>query len=231
MNLFIIRNFMNVIIAEEIIKNNQKEKFIAFIVKNNIENYFQKIKNTMNIYLWEEIKENPFNWNLQMKSYKTLANYHKILDNYYKKIKKMLMDNKIKKVFLSNLLDYSEKLIYKAAKDLNLDVNLYEEGLNLYFPIRLNKSKIFVKKMLAPKYRNIYNVDRMDFDNVYCIFPDKYKFNNVKNKTKVNLNFELNKEEEETLSHLNIEFLFLSNPLSEDNLISKDQEIENLRNF
>lgn len=233
MDLFYIRNKFSILSAEEIINNNKLSECIAYIVDNDIDGYYENLKNDMDEKKWKFISLAPFKSKANINTIKLV-----FLKNNINRIENIILETlrmmNIKRVFLSNILAYEEKIIYYCAKMMDIEVNYYEEGTNLYLNNgkECSKIKYFSKKILLGKYKYLcYDRKLFNFNSVYCCFPEKYLLNNVKEK-KRNI-IKLIDDSKKIDRQQGIDVLFLSRPLSEDKIISLEDEINlfmNLKN-
>ena len=233
MTLFYITNLLSVAIAEEIIRINNIEHPIACITNFGNKDYYANIKKSMNVQLWAKIDLCSVRL-FKRTRFKDIALYRKSLNRQYKEFVNLIKKDNVNEVYLPNIVSEEEKILYYACKDNNITINFFEEGTNLYFNLDNQSSKLrrYIRWILAGKYRYVtYSREYFKADSIYCCFPDKYKFCNYNNKIKVNLKFDLNKNEKDKLDELNIDGLFLSRPLSEDNILTEDIELETLIRF
>lgn len=229
MRLFYIRNLFSASFAEQIIKDKYLEDSLALIKNDKSNNYYNKISKSMDSSLWIEILKSKLNIDLKFDIFmekKIKTEIDKVI-NYY-------TDKKIDEIYLSNIFDSKEKVMYMAARDLGIKINFYEEGVNIYRQLYFEKNRFkkLIKKIMAGKYRDIYkNPAFFKADNLYCSFPDKYYYNNYNNIDKISPNFQIADNLKSLIDKLNMEVLFLSRPLSEDGLVSYEKEKGIMRDF
>lgn len=211
MILLEIRNFLSIILAKEIIK---KKKIVdyKFIIPYQSEEYLKKMDKALNI---EDDRKIFFNEKIYFK--KNIFKY--ILAE--KKIKKILDINSIEEIYICNTHSL-EKHLYKLFKEKNKIINFYEEGINCYFDYStkndFNKNKK-LKELIFPKYKEIFN-QKIEYNCVYLNFPEFYQYKDYKGIYKIKPSFEISKNRKI------IENLFLTRPLSEDNIIDEKIEID-----
>lgn len=236
MNLFYIRNVLGAKVAEAIILNKNIKNNYALLLQNKIPNYPDKIKKLLNNLLWEEIKVSNLDSSISI-DFRNSKLFFNLLEEQSIEINKLLEG--ISAVYLSNLNSIEERLIFTLSRQKNVTVNFFEEGLNLYFDPpheipNLNfliKFKGFFKFILARKYRYILkNKSTFKAQTIYCIFPEKYKFENYKYIEKVIPSFNILQGSDVNKKN-NIKTLFISRPLSEDKILSLNEEIYHLENF
>lgn len=197
MNVFFIRNNYSILSAENIIKNfESQEKNIAMITDLAVKRV--KIK-SFNQELWDGIEFE------KIKGLQDLNNTNKYI-RYFKKtyifnekineFKSLFVAMNVKKVFISCPYGaFLEQLVYYAAKELNVEVNFFEEGLSLY-PVLgnrhgekkihlLNYFLFFINPIHIIKYRKIYFSYNLYFhfkaNLIYLSFKNAYKNENYKN--------------------------------------------------
>lgn len=211
MKVFEVRNFLSIIMAKEIIKN-YKIKDYKFLIPYLSEDYLKKMKSILNV---DENLIMSFDENIYYK--KNPLRY--IIAE--KKIKKLLEIEKIEELYLCNTHGL-EKHLYLIFKNRNKNVNFFEEGMNCYFDYFSKKEFLKnsrLKKYIYPKFKKIY-FNSIIYDNVYVNFCEAYQYKDYKNIHKIKLQFEILENRKR------IENLFLTRPLSEDNIIDEDTEIE-----
>lgn len=231
MVIFIIRNIFSIITAEAIIKQKEIKNavFAVFIINNN--NYYKKIMKNLSVNSKVIIKP-LFYYSLNIKKYFFLK---KVIDLKTEEIKKVFYETNCTEVFLSCLNDPIERHISYVANELKIKVNLYEEGLNMYFnDLGYLSTKNLLRKLLQKfftffheeKY-HFYSVNKkyIDIFNVYCILPKAYQFKNYQKLSKINLTFEIKNNRKI------IENLLVTRPLSEDKLLDEKREIEIILNY
>lgn len=73
-----------------------------------------------------------------------------------------MLVNKITRVFLSNLLNLDEKIIFLIAKKHKIEINFFEEGFSLYTNPHWNQYDNITKK-ITHKFKNLLK-------NIYALF-------------------------------------------------------------
>ena len=209
MTLFYITNLFSVAIAEEIIRKKNIKNPIAYITNIGNENYYNSIQVNMSKNLWHRITICPVKLSKRSKLMDILL-YRNYLTKTYSTFADSLKRDKISEVFLPNITSEEEKILFIACKDYGIITNFFEEGTNFYFNADYKRFsfKKNLRWLLAGKYRYV-TLGREYFiaKNVYCCFPDKYKFGNYENIIEVNLHFNIDSAEKEKLSNLNIDTL------------------------
>ena len=232
MHFFYITNIFSVIIAEEIIKRNNINNPVA-LVANFGETFFNSIRDNMDNQLWHKIYLSPISQG-KRDGIRDIIGFKKSLMEKEQEYIRFIKKNNISNVYLPLIIDEEEKIIYHVCEEREIAINFYEEGVNLYIALEIQGSKVrkYIKWILAGKYRYIvWGREKFFAKTLYCCFPEKYKFKNCDNKIKVDLRFDLSKEEQEILGNLDIDILFLSRPLSEDGLLTEEKELGTLKNF
>lgn len=230
LNLFYIRNILAVKITEEIIKKNDIKNAVGVIVRNEQSNYFDKVSSVMSKDLWDDIKESKIDSTIRM-NLRNRRTFFNLLDEQSKLISDLLKG--VSSVYLSNINSIEEKLIYHIAQVDSIEINFYEEGLNLYYDSSdFNKRTVHEKlkkpfKLIwAGRYRHVlWGKSKFLADTIYCVFPEKYKFNNFKKIQRVRPKFSVEAENEQ-IKKFKTKNLFLSRPLSEDNILDLRDEMK-----
>jgi hypothetical protein len=243
MNLFIINNFFSILSAEKIIKQEKLTNNIAFLSGTNKE-YLEKLSKNINKNFFKNIYRGEIGCLVPKKDKeKSLFKKIKKVFLYPRKMKKLINrkrtrtrdffeKNNISAAYFPILEGTKMKIMFNVAKKMNIETNLYEEGISLYLDwdkpflekIKLKVADLLIQKDLISKRTKNFKVD-----NVYCFFPEKYTFNN--STTIKKLKFSLDSEQSQKLQKLRIENLFLSRPLSEDGLLSLGAEIKIVNQF
>lgn len=231
MYLFLIRNFISIQSAEEII-TTKNSKAIGIIVSNPDKLYREKLASKLNRSLWVSVFINE-------SSFPSLSkNFFRYLENlciYSTFLTKILTENNISEVFLSNLQNKEDKHIYFLARKHRITINLFEEGLALYtgFTQETLSFKYVLKFLLSyfpsPISHLYKNKIKYKTNILYTYLPDKYTQKNIKEK--VRLNFRPSNKYYNLIIKKDIQTLFLTQPLSEDGLITVGQELLIIEEF
>jgi hypothetical protein len=235
---------MCVRLAEEIIKQFSLIGCICLIhhLENNTD-YSNKLINNLEKKLWEDVvvdlayEYTIYYKNLNVPIIKNLHNMilfkHKYL-NSYKWYKDLLLKNNIKAIYLPNYIALSqdEGLIYLAGRKLALEINKYEEGISQQAIFYQSNLKTWVKTKIKFLTLNIFkNLDNFNFlisirgkfNKYFTVFPELYPYKNYNYVEKLKFEHVFKKKLELQFSN---HTLYLSDPLSEDGLISYEKEVE-----
>lgn len=234
-HLFIFPNFFSIISAEQIIKQNGIKNAFALIMTRGNADYIKKCISNMDKNLWKDIEVSPYLFRIKFNtfSYSRKAKRYFLEEETY--INEILKKHDIKKMYLSNLENINQKIAFAVAKEKCKEVNLCEEGIALYYSSHENTRLNYIKNKMkdffyGEKYRYLLkNKTDFEIENLYSFLPHKYDFPNVKNK--IELKFILNSENKEKIRKLEIENLFLSRPVSEDNKMPLNCELNILDRF
>lgn len=227
MDLFIVRNLLSIQTAETIIQVEGIKSPVAMFASNDPA-YRQKLKAQLCSNEWQFVPQDDYLYPLFALSYaKDIRNYRNYVQTLFRQMK-------ISRIFLSCLNSDDEKILYGVAQANNIKVYFYEEGTNLYCDLYGNDAKARLKGLLkALMTRSLFELTftKGDFrgEKLYCLLPEKYKFDNVTEIIKLTPNFA--SYDKATIENLDIRNLFLSRPLSEDGLVTLDEEISILRGF
>lgn len=244
MNLFYIRNLMSVHTAQSIIQQFDYESNIAFLVENQSEKYKEKLISEIDNRLFNNIETTKLTGLTYGKNVRFISFLVKVL-----KIKKMtnpikdyFLENEVNRVFLSNIKSYEEKLIFVTAKKLNIELNFYEEGLNLYtnflrdsYVSYFEKSTTQTKALIKASMINLFYGKTYAYlekplkefcaENAYVLFPELYPFLNYNNLVEYQLTMPISKTVYEKLSGLLDKNLYISRPYVEDGILTLHEEI------
>lgn len=232
MNLFHISNFFSVLMAESIIQKFNLKDNIALVINNKTDDYFDKIKYNINKEYWNKVINSRFNYSFnKLKLKNDLSRNAKHISNF-------LIEEKIYKIFLSNIQNsFEDRFLYNVSKKNKLEINFYEEGLNFYLPPlnisnNLNYIKILIKKILYKNKIYDFSKEYNEYvpDNIYCVFPKKNILQFKNHIYQIKPNFDDAKIKKE-IYKFKLDTIFLSRPLSEDKIVTRDEEIEILKNF
>ncbi|MGL5936680.1 MAG: polysialyltransferase family glycosyltransferase, partial [Cetobacterium sp.] len=220
MKLFEVRNYISILTAKQIIKDEKIKDYKFFIPFHQIE-YLNKMLKILNV---SNDKIIIFNTNI----YSGKNRWRFYLAE--KELKHKTKD--CQEIYLCNTL-LVEKHLYEIFKRKKKKIIYFEEGMNCYFdyfgkvekkvPFKL-AAKIHIASLLIPKYTKLLYT-KFNYDEVNLNFPKAYKYNNYKKIKKIQLSFPINQQ------RTKIENLFLTRPLSEDWIISEDVEIELIVSF
>lgn len=233
MDIFLIRNLFSIMSAENIIKEFNMKNPVAYIVKTDIEEYSEKLEKNLDKDLWRNVvkmKYSSRDFLVEKNNKIQKNNIKKILEEIEKDLKKF----KIQNIYLSNIEALEEKVIWEIAKKTDIKINYYEEGTNLYTSLWSNKLSIkwIIKYFLLGNLNFlIRNKGYFKGEKLYSYFPQKYKYNNVKNKIKLKLEYSVSENERNEIEKLDIKSIFLSRPLSEDGIMIEEEEIKVIKNF
>jgi hypothetical protein len=234
-HLFLVHNFFSVISAEQIIKQNKITKAFALIVTKQSMDYINKCIDNMDKSLWKKIEIDQILFNVK---FNPLVYREKVKRHFSEKEKRMeeiFRKHHIQKLYFSDLRNINQKIIYVVAQKKGMQIDFYEEGIALYYNPSINTKFNYIKHktkefFLGEEYKKLLkNKINFEADNLYCFLPEKYEFANARNKIK--LNFSLNHKNEDKIKKLNIETLFLSRPVSEDNKMPLNCELNILDKF
>jgi hypothetical protein len=153
--------------------------------------------------------------------------------NFYKKF---FLHNEIDEVILPYLYDIHNELpLFTVAVGQTIDISLFDEGvfpdfiskLYTFNSSKISKLKIFIKNLILKliindRYFRIFLDKGYDsdftFKNYYSSFVDLYPYQNLENRILIKLEFPANSSR--------MESLFLTSCLSEDGIISLEEEID-----
>lgn len=245
MNLFYIRNLISVHTSQSIIKQFLYYNNIAFIVENQTDKYKSIIISEIDEKLFNKIVKNHITGIKEQKVNNRIINlFHSIfkLKKIVLPIEKYLITNKVKIIFLSNLSSFEERLIYVVAKKMNIIVNFYEEGFNLYtnnykytysslrdlynFYLKRLLKKLIYKSLYGKKFALIEGkLYEYQSDKLYVLFPKLYTAKNYNEIIKYTLNIPIKKDLLNAIKLLEGKNLYLSRPYFEDGILSLNEEI------
>jgi hypothetical protein len=246
MNIFYISNFSSIIVAEQIINQLKLSNNYALINYLN-DNYSHQIISNLNRYKFEYvgIAYNYSGNNIHSKKIINLIN--RIKNNFYNNSLKFYNnkfdDNRIDLVFLSNLNSKDQIDFYSYCKIKNVEVRLFDEGIsNGYidsiFKIKnTNFIKLQIKSILKFLIKRISTIanesvsltfkhitESGDIKHYYSFFPQLFIDHKI---TSYCLDF--NQYISSINQFITPKYIFFSRPLSEDNIISYNDEIEIIR--
>lgn len=244
MNLFYIRNLTSVHTAQSIISQFNYNNNIAFLLEDQTHLYKSKLKAEIDNSFFHKIETiNVSGWKSN-NTMRYIGFFIRTLKLKKRKhhIKNYLLHNNIQRIFLSNIKNYQEKLFFVTAQELEVEVNLYEEGFTLYTSIqpsqldfgfksihtRLKKNfKIFFIKILYGNSESLLEkpISHFQATNVYALFPNLYSIKNYENLIRYKLIMPISENIFKNLKYLESQNLYLSRPFVEDKILTLDEEI------
>lgn len=247
MHLFYIRNSITLFSAYNIIEQNKMNNALAVFHFGQImtKEYKSIYKNIIIKKYWSEINYdfiNTFNgkYFFLKHSPKKIKSFFETLATYYQ-VKLYLNEKKVESIYLSTLRSNEERIIYSAASNLKIKINLMEEGFSNYYNKKatIKKSRLikfakiiifnvfFLRDSISPFDSFNYN---SKFNSIYTSFQNLNIYKNYNkmyfNKLKIILPSRLEKKFQ-TLN-INDYTLYVSQPLSEGGEITLSSEIEAL---
>lgn len=250
MNLFIVSSPLTFYFAQSVAREHKGQNYmLKWYMKNN-KNHLKSYDLLEDQEIWKKNFTfddanliSDFNLYNMVRPFKT----HKIIVNQTNAINKILSDYNIKEVFISNRYNPFDRLVHKCSLQRGIKVNLLEDGLTNYLDFKYfesdNSNSLLanIKKIIRKNYTkflgimSLYDETFLSFQDIYAVYPEKYKIENyTRNVKKINLSSELKNIED--LFHDFIEQskdqpLYISQTLSEDNLIPLDIEIKAITEF
>lgn len=226
-NVFFIRNLFSIKSSEAIIKKRKLKNTIAVFTYTegaaNVQ-YISKLKEGLNMENWTKIKifkhEFPsFNKNMSLF-------YYKKVKVYYQNAEFFLKDLNLKEVYITNPNAYSEKVFYEILKKRCQNINLYEEGINMYYDYAQNSSvlKKNIRKLFLFDFLKLEKkLKDYEFNEIFSTIPEKVYLKKYNKLTELPLK-EMFLSEKESKIKNNNKILFISRPISEEGYITLEEE-------
>jgi hypothetical protein len=243
--LIFIRNTFTAYFANTILDYNDNVVGIAVIINpliaSNSDIYQSKIESILRLNnKWTEIivlRKDYIRkslWSSLLPQIYKIINFQKILISRVDYYKRLILKHRVSEVIICNPDDYlNEYVLIFAAYILDIEISAYSEVLHHKHLRRVFNKKLsintciatFIRKNLIHLFLINYSKSIKEFSsfrilnykNIYGIFPEIDKRYNTSYHIEINPKFET--------SQLDIESVFITSSLSEDGLISIEEEL------
>ena len=148
----------------------------------------------------------------------------------------LLKQYNVDRIFLTTLQDINEKILYLAGRKLKLEINNYEEGTtqfinnSKYYSTQFyfkHKLKYLMSILVSRSFLNLNTPTYLfHFNRVFSTYPEMYIGRNFKEIITVPFGRYLKIDNLLKKSNFKNHYLYVSRPLSEENIINLREELE-----